>query len=932
VYEETHSVTSNDFGLITAIVGDGSASSGNFSAIAWLTDDYYLEVEVNDGGGYVQMSNTQLMSVPYALAAETAKTAEMASNMSLDDLTDVNAGAASNGDVLTWNGTEWVAQAGGGGGGDNWGSQVVQTDATLSGNGTAGNPLSIPNDAINMDHIQAGAVSSDEIADGSIEGSDLNQMGAIVGDVLKWDGTTWAPDIDNVSGGGGGIGGSGTANYVAKFTGAAAIGNSNIFDNGTNVGIGDASPLATLTVGNGDKLQIAGSDGDITFNDDQGSITFANADAVNAPMIHLFTSGTTNSDRMVFAHSPAFTNWGLQYQDGTDRFNFLSGGTNVMTVDLSQLRVGIGVASPTAKLDVAGTFKLADGTQAAGRVLTSDASGNASWQAPAAGGVGGSGTANYLSKFTSGTDIGNSVVYETAGNIGIGTTTPGAKLEVNGQVKITGGAPGAGKVLTSDASGLATWQTPAAGGVGGSGTANYLPLWTAGTTLGNSVVYQSGSNIGIGDITPAATFTVGNGDKFQVAGTDGDVTFTDDDATITFPIAASGNAPMIHMFSAGAANVDRMVLAHSPAYTNWGLQYQDGTDKFNFLRNGTGVFTVDLNNERVGVGTTSPASMFHVHGPSFGIGIIQLTNNNTGSTAGDGLEILMNDNFLSITNQENGPMDFGTNNVSRMVIAADGNVGIGLSSPTQRLHVHDPGFSYVSFTTPASGTAAFSDGLLVGYQSSGGYVYNYEASPLYFGTSGSAKVRIETNGNVSFGPSGLPAVALSDLHIKQTATPATTGGIRYEEFSGSDYWTVGYGTADDFDWYWNGVLKGYLENTAGTFTNASDRSLKSEIEPLQNMLQVVDQLQPVKYYFNDTRDLATRKAYGFIAQDVEQVLPEIVMEKGELKTLAYTDFGVISIQAIRELHQLVKTQNELLEAQQEQLESLQQRIEALEAE
>ena len=49
-----------------------------------------------------------------------------------------------------------------------------------------------------------------------------------------------------------------------------------------------------------------------------------------------------------------------------------------------------------------------------------------------------------------------------AGNVGIGTTAPSTKLHVAGQVKITGGTPAAGQVLTSDASGLATWEPPGA--------------------------------------------------------------------------------------------------------------------------------------------------------------------------------------------------------------------------------------------------------------------------------------------------------------------------------------------------------------------------------------------------------------------------------------------------------------------------------------
>lgn len=58
----------------------------------------------------------------------------------------------------------------------------------------------------------------------------------------------------------------------------------------------------------------------------------------------------------------------------------------------------------------------------------------------------------------------------TTGNVGIGTTGPTAKLEVNGQIKITGGGPGTSKVLTSDANGLASWSAPA------SGTANFGQL------------------------------------------------------------------------------------------------------------------------------------------------------------------------------------------------------------------------------------------------------------------------------------------------------------------------------------------------------------------------------------------------------------------------------------------------------------------------
>ncbi|MFN8254438.1 MAG: hypothetical protein U0W24_02035 [Bacteroidales bacterium] len=76
VYIETHSKTTNAFGLVDLEIGNGSSPTGNFSTINWAVASYYLKVEMDPSGGsdYQLMGTAQLLSVPYALHAKTAET------------------------------------------------------------------------------------------------------------------------------------------------------------------------------------------------------------------------------------------------------------------------------------------------------------------------------------------------------------------------------------------------------------------------------------------------------------------------------------------------------------------------------------------------------------------------------------------------------------------------------------------------------------------------------------------------------------------------------------------------------------------------------------------------------------------------------------------------------------------------------------------
>ncbi|HEU4717156.1 MAG TPA: collagen-like protein [Bacteroidia bacterium] len=73
-YQETFSTVTNQFGLYTVQMGGGTPVTGTFSAINWANGPYFLEtgMDITGGNNYVSAGTSQLLSVPYALYAETS--------------------------------------------------------------------------------------------------------------------------------------------------------------------------------------------------------------------------------------------------------------------------------------------------------------------------------------------------------------------------------------------------------------------------------------------------------------------------------------------------------------------------------------------------------------------------------------------------------------------------------------------------------------------------------------------------------------------------------------------------------------------------------------------------------------------------------------------------------------------------------------------
>ena len=249
-----------------------------------------------------------------------------------------------------------------------------------------------------------------------------------------------------------------------------------------------------------------------------------------------------------------------------------------------------------------------------------------------------------------------------------------------------------------------------------------------------------------------------------------------------------------------------------------------------------------------------------------------------------------------------------------MTLNTSGNLGIGTTSPTTRLHINGTGGQYLrSFSTNNSVDSYF------GSQTNDATVYVASNHPLTFATNNTERARITAAGYSKFSNNGTYANATGANHeFKQNAadwvafftnTNAAPLGLVLAHSTDSN------GTGNEFLYCQGGVStlrasirsNGGLANYSANNVNLSDERTKKDIVPLGSVWDKFKTIEIVKFKYRDQ----THDDYniGVIAQQVESVAPEFVDVDGwgetpedgvPFKTVYTTDMYHAAIKALQE--------------------------------
>ncbi|WP_413943350.1 tail fiber domain-containing protein [Bdellovibrio sp. HCB-162] len=556
------------------------------------------------------------------------------------------------------------------------------------------------------------------------------------------------------------------------------------------------------------------------------------------------------------------------------------------------------------------------------------------------------------------TDGGAGKIYYNGGNVGIGSSSPSAKLSVNSTGATQGiqvsslGNSGPSLFYNSYSAALTDPVLTVGSYIGSGSTVLFkvesgMPTSTLGSGSTKFAVTASG-NVGIGTSSPSFPFDVQSSGSFQARLFHSSDNQTDGSALMMTRTrgTVSSNTAVLADDTIGGFYF-RAHDGSGTGATTSAIEVSAGENQSSTNRGSYMVFETTANgnasrSERmrihtdgsVGIGTSSPSYMLDVASTSANVArftgnqvVVNATSGNPNFSLHEGGVLKWSLGEIATDDRFRISSDTAT---ERFTILQNGNVGIGSTAPTAKFEL------IRNFNGESNTTAAFIGGIDAGYTNTGAYFVQKDSTGLsssntflfnvvkngtsQFAVTGGGRVGIGTTtpgyplhvagtGYINDGSSYLEFLSRSDsaLNVTNNSSTKRSFSIHHENSSAliAQWYHCPGGTCTQrlsFDYAGNMAI-------SGTLTQSSDIRLKKDIQPLENSLSKVLDLQGVSYYWKDPQ--IPEKQIGLIAQEVEKKFPEAVRTNSEgWKSVAYQNLIAPMINSIKELYALVVSENQ----------------------